>query len=158
MWTVTIRMNKSNEASHNVKQNKCQRYDNNNNAGLNIQEWFLSRNDRQNSRGGGVALVVRKSVKHESQRNRNACVINFILSNTPMSIPFNLLDYEILSDVKCLRICLDKKLNFAKHICEVCKKFLKVIRALWLIICYRSGLNIKNKNLITLILTYACPI
>ena len=58
---------------------------------------------------------------------------------------------------------LDNKLNFGKHIDEVCNKAAKTIRALWPLIHKRSTLNFNNKNLIfkNIIrptLTYGCPL
>lgn len=99
--------------------------------------------------------------------NKTQTII-FPYNNSPKRLPNRALNFEneslsIQNDVKYLGVCLDKKLNFAKHIEETCKKSLRTIRALWPILSKRSTLNIHNKNLIYKCvirptLTYGSPI
>ena len=99
--------------------------------------------------------------------NKTQAII-FPYNNSPKRSPNRELNFEneslsIQNDVKYLGVCLDKKLTFAKHIGEICKKSLRTIRALWPILSKRSTLDIKNKNLIYKCvirptLTYASPI
>lgn len=99
--------------------------------------------------------------------NKTQAII-FPYNNSPKRLPNRQLHFEneslsIEKDVKYLGVYLDKKLNFAKHIDETCKKSMKTIRALWPILNKRSTLNLKNKNLIykSVIrptLTYGSPI
>lgn len=94
--------------------------------------------------------------------------IVFPYNNSPKRIPNRDLSVgneriSIQNSVKYLGVVLDKKLNYAKHIEETCKKGLKTLKALWPILNKRSSLNLKNKNLIFKnvirpTLTYACPI
>lgn len=99
--------------------------------------------------------------------NKTQTII-FPYNNSPKRLPNRRLRFlneniSIQNDVKYLGVCLDKKLNFAKHIDETCKKSLKTVKALWPLLNKRSSLNLKNKNLlfkcvIRPSLIYACPI
>lgn len=99
--------------------------------------------------------------------NKTQAII-FPFNKSPKRLPIRKLNFgteriDIADSVKYLGVTLDKKLNFGKHIDEVCKKTLRTIRSLWPLIHKKSTLNYANKNLlfksvIRPSLTYGCPV